>query len=88
VAALALIVVTVLLMKLGKPIKYTFYPAVLMLITTIGALIYQVRWQFIPEKNYLLAAIGVLLIVLAVIMTAEGIATARKLHRPPAEPKL
>ncbi|NIA07290.1 MAG: carbon starvation protein A [Actinobacteria bacterium] len=85
VAALALMVVTVLLMKLGKPAKYTFYPAMFMLITTMGALSYQVIWQFIPQRNYLLAAIGVLLIILAAIMTAEGISTARKLRRPVAE---
>ena len=80
VAALALIVVTVLLMKLGKPIRYTFYPALFMLITTIGALVYQVVWQFIPEGNKLLTAIGLLLIILAVIMTAEGIGTAMKIR--------
>ena len=83
VAALTLIVVTVLLMKLGKPIKYTFYPAILMLITTIGALIYQVIWQFIPKENYLLATIGVLLIILAAIMTFEAVGTARRLRRRP-----
>ena len=81
VAALALVVVTVLLMRLGKPIKYTFYPAMVMLITTIGALVYQVIWQFIPKENYLLAAIGVLLIILAAIMTFEAVGTARRLPR-------
>ena len=81
VAALALIVVTVLLLRLGKPAKYTFYPAVFMLITTIGALIYQIAWIFLPAKNWLLAGIGIILIVLAGVMTAAGIATGRKLRR-------
>ena len=79
VAALALIVVTVLLLRLGKPTKYTFYPAVFMLITTIGALAYQVICVFLPAGNWLLAGIGVVLTILAVVMTVEGISTARKL---------
>ena len=87
VAALALMVVTVLLIKLGKPCRYTLYPAIFMLVTTIGALIYQLGWQFIPgiksfwDSNLLLAAIGIVLIILAAIMTAEGIRTALKLKR-------
>ena len=79
VAALALMVVTVLLLRLGKPAKYTFYPAIFMLITTIGALAYQIIWVFLPVSNWLLAGIGVVLIILAVVMTVEGISTASKL---------
>ena len=40
--------------------------------------VYQVIWEFIPKQDYLLAAIGVVLIILAGIMTAEGITTARR----------
>ncbi|GAG25855.1 unnamed protein product, partial [marine sediment metagenome] len=80
VAALALLVVTVLLLHLGKPAKYTFYPTIFMLVTTIGALAYQVTCIFLPARNWLLAGIGIVLIILAGVMTAEGIATARKLR--------
>ncbi len=81
VAALALLVVTVLLMQLGKPSKYTLYPTVFMLLTTVGALVYQIGWVFLPDGKWLLAVIAVVLIVLAGVMTAEGIATGRKLRR-------
>jgi len=80
-AALVLIVVTVLLMRMGRSGRYTFYPAVFMLLTTIGALVYKIGYEFLPKKDYLLAAIGVILVVLAAVMTAEGIGTARKLRR-------
>ncbi len=80
VAALALMVVTMVLLKLGKSAKYTLYPAIVMLVTTIGALIYQVVWVFLLNGRWLLAGIGIVLIVLAGVMTAEGIATARKLR--------
>ena len=81
VAALALLVVTVLLLRLAKPAKYTFYPAIFMLLTTLGALAYQVVWDFIPNGKVLLAVIGIVLIILAGIMSADGISTARKLRR-------
>ncbi len=84
VAALALIVVTVLLLRLGKPAKYTFYPAVFMLVTTIGALVYQIFWVFLPARNWLLLSISIVMIILAVVMTADGIATVRKLPARPA----
>ena len=114
VAALALIVVTVLLVKLGKPCRYTLYPAIFMLVTTIGALLYLVGWNFIPktnllhnvelfgwksifgwkssfafkhlienfwDNNLLLVVIGVVLIILAGFMTAEGIRVALNLKK-------
>lgn len=90
VAALALLVVTVLLVSLGKPTVYTLYPAIFMLITTVGALVYQVVWKFIPkvqsfwDNNLLLAVIGIILIILAGFVTIEGIRTAIKLRRKPA----
>ncbi len=52
-----------------------------MLVTTIGALIYQVLWVFLLNRRWLLAGIGIVLIILAGVMTAEGIATFRKLRR-------
>ncbi len=81
VAALTLLVVTVLLMRLGKPAKYTLYPTIFMLVTSIGALIYQIVWIFLPAENWLLAGIGIVLIILAGVMTVEGIATGRKIRR-------
>ena len=81
VAALALIVVTVLLMRLGKPVKYTLYPAVFMLVTTVGALVYQIGWVFLPNRKWSLAGIGAVLIILAVVMTAEGIVVAKRLRQ-------
>ncbi len=81
VAALALLVVTVLLMRLGKPAKYTLYPTIFMLITSIGALVYQIVWTFLPAENWLLAGIGIILIVLAGVMIVEGITAGRKIRR-------
>ncbi len=72
VAALALIVVTVYLLALKKPIKYTLPPALFMLVTTIGALIYQLI-HFIPEEKYLLAVVSVALLILAFFVILEAL---------------
>jgi carbon starvation protein len=87
VAALTLIVVTVLLVKLGKPSRYTLYPAIFMLLTTISALIYLIGWQFAPQvkgfwdNNLLLVVVGIVLMILAGFMTVEGIRVALNLRK-------
>lgn len=77
VAALALLVVTIYLWAMKKPTKYTIYPGIFVLLTSVGALIYQVR-GFIKNQNYLLAIIGVILVILAIFMVREGVIVVRK----------
>jgi len=70
VAALALIVVTAWLLSHGKSIKFTFLPALLMLVTTIGALIYQII-GFLKEEEMILVFIAFALLGLAFYMLLE-----------------
>jgi len=77
VAALALLVVTIYLWSMKKPTKYTLYPGIFVLLTTSGALVYQVG-GFIRENNYLLAIIGVILLILALFMVREGLIVVQK----------
>jgi len=78
VAALALIIVTVYLSSLKKAIKYTLPPALFMLATTIGALIYQLI-HFIPQKKYLLSSVSIVLLILAFFVILEAVKVFR--HR-------
>lgn len=71
VASLALIVVTSYLVGVRRPKKFTLYPALFMLVTTLAALIYQ-GVNFFKSKSYLLGGISALLIVLAVIIVFES----------------
>lgn len=73
IAAVALMVCSTYLIAAGKPTKYTLYPAVFMIITTIGALAWQ-GYQFLtaPEPNYLLGATSIVLIALAIFVGTEG----------------
>jgi len=77
VAALALMVVTIYLWGMKQPTKYTIYPGIFVLLTTTGALIYQVK-GFIGNQNYLLAVIGLILLILAIFMVREGLMVVRK----------
>lgn len=71
VAALALIVVSSYLVAIKKPKKFTLYPAYFMLVTTLAALVYQ-GIKFFKEGSYLLAAISVFLIALALVIVYEA----------------
>lgn len=71
VAALALIVVSSYLVGIKRPKKYTVYPAIFMLLTTLGALFYQ-GYNFFKIKSYLLGCVSVILIILAAIIVFES----------------
>jgi carbon starvation protein len=76
VAALALIVVSAWLVGVGKPRKYTLIPAMFMLVTTVGALIYQ-AYDFLLVKgevwqNFFLGGLALLLCGLAAFIALEA----------------
>ncbi len=70
VAALALFVLTCWLLSRGKPTHMTLWPGLFMLITTVAALGFQAV-KYLKNKEILLFAISVLLILLAVFMVLE-----------------
>jgi carbon starvation protein len=69
-AALALIVLSAWLFCKNKRIRYTIIPAIFMLITTVGALVYQMI-RYWKEKDYILLGASFALIGLAVFMLSE-----------------
>jgi carbon starvation protein len=74
VAALALIVVSAYLIGVRKPGIYTIIPAIIMLITTIGALFYKMT-QFFGgggANNYVLGTISIILIILSIYVALEA----------------
>ena len=78
IAAVALFVVATWLMAAKKPTQYVLYPAIFMIITTIGALGWQ-AWRFFtaPEPNLFLGVTAVVLIGLAVFVGNEGMQALR-----------
>ena len=73
IAAVALFVVATWLMAVKKPTQYVLYPAIFMVITTIGALAWQAyRFFTAPQPNLFLGSTAVVLIGLAVFVGNEG----------------
>ncbi len=72
VAALGLMVISTYLLARKKPVEYTLYPAILMLVTTLGALAWQIQ-GFLRNGNHLLSTIGIVLVVLAVFLIVENV---------------
>ncbi len=85
IAALALLVLTVVLWQRGKPIIYTLVPCVFMLVTTLGALIYQGR-NFLASGKLALAIITAALLVLALLMVFDTIRTVAR-RRAAGQPR-
>jgi len=71
VAALALIFITAWLVSRGKPRWYTLGPAIFMLVTCCGALVYQ-GIGFWNQGKLLLAAISLALLILAGFLAWEA----------------
>jgi carbon starvation protein len=71
VAALALIVISAWLLSQNKKYGFVKIPAIFMLVTTIGALLFQLI-KFLRDKDFMLIIIDVILIFLALFMSWES----------------
>lgn len=73
-AALALLAITGWIMKQGKKSWETIIPLIFMFSVTLTALTFLIRSNIVGAKhNYVLAGIGILLFVLAILQILEGI---------------
>ncbi|MEX1258445.1 MAG: carbon starvation protein A [Gemmatimonadota bacterium] len=87
--ALTLLVLSTLLMKLGRPVIYTLAPLSFLLVMTIWALIFQLR-KFYDQGNYFLVGVDLIILGAAIWVALEALgalARARKegLDRKAAE---
>lgn len=71
VAGLALLTVSAYLISKKKPSKFTIYPAIFMLLTTISALTYQ-GYNFLVKGSFLLGSISFILVFLALIIVYDS----------------
>lgn len=80
VAGLALLTVSGYLIGVKKPSKYTLYPSIFMLLTTISALLYQ-GYNFLKKGSFLLGVISFILVILAltIVYDARKIFSKRKI---------
>ena len=83
IAGLTLVVVTVVLWRRRRPTLYTLLPAIFMLVTTMGALVYQGR-EFLSQGKPVLGAISIALLVLALLMVSDSLyRVLRQRSHPP-----
>jgi len=82
VAALALFVATTFLISKSKNGLYTLIPAIFMLITTVTAIILEIK-MFLPKGQILLSVIGFVLLILTFVLlidVAKAIFRRKPLH--------
>lgn len=80
IAALALLVLSVVLWRRRKPVVYTLIPFVFMLATTLGALVIN-GWSFIAARKIALAAISAALLLLALVMVVDSLLAVLRQRR-------
>jgi len=73
-AGLTLLLISVILVKLGRPSRYTMVPMVFVTATSFLAALYQL-WDLYKAGNYLLVAIDFLIIVAAIFVMLEATST-------------
>ena len=81
-ASLALIAVSVWLVKRGKNIWFTVIPAIFMMVTTLYSLVVLLLEKYIPKQNIMLSVVDVLLIILSIGVIAMAYKKWRELRKP------
>jgi carbon starvation protein len=86
IASLVLIVASLYLLTGNRRFGFTAVPAVIMLATTIGALVYK-TYSFITaeQPNILLATISLILIILAIFLAYTALATVIRIKKSTAD---
>ena len=79
-AGLTLLVITVMLVRRGRPTFYTLVPLVFLLLMTLAALLIQLK-GFYTDKNWFLLGLDVVVLVAAVLVTLECAAALRRHKR-------
>ena len=80
-ASLALIAVSVWLVKRGKNIWFTVIPAIFMMVTTLYSLVVLLLEKYLPKQNIMLSVADVLLIILSIGVIAMAYKKWRELRK-------
>ncbi len=83
-AGLTLLVVSVMLVKLMRPVWFTVIPLVFLLTMTILALLYQL-WEFFAAGNWLLVAMDIVILIAAIFVALEATSAFMRERRRAAQ---
>jgi len=79
-AGLTLLVITVMLIKLGRPAKYTMFPMIFVLITSSWAALIKLK-EFYLSENWLLFTIDLIVVITTVMVILEAASVISKLKK-------
>ncbi len=79
-AGLTLLVISVMLIKMGRPARYTLIPMVFVLITSAWAAVLKLI-EFYQDGNWLLVTIDVVVLVTSVLVALEAASVIAKFRR-------
>ena len=84
-AGLTLLVISVMLIKLGRPARYTLIPMIFVMLTSSWAAVLKlVEWYQV--KNWLLVAIDLVVLVATVMVILEAASVISRHRRSAASP--
>lgn len=84
-AGLTLLVITVMLIHLRRPMWYTLAPLCFLLVMTVSALVLQLR-IFYEQGNYFLLGLDIVVLVAAILVALECAAALKRHRALAAEP--
>ncbi|WP_182406506.1 carbon starvation protein A [Psychrobacter sp. GP33] len=76
-AALTLMVVTIILLRKGKPVWYTLAPLSFLLVMTVFALLIQLK-TFYVDGNWLLIIMDIIILIATILVTFESFSVLRR----------
>jgi carbon starvation protein len=79
-AGLTLLVISVMLIKLGRPAKYTLLPMIFVLITSSWAALIKLK-EFYLDKNWLLFTIDLIVVVTTFLVILEAASVISKFRK-------
>ena len=79
-AGLTLLVLSVMLMKYGRPARYTLLPMVFVLITSSWAALIKLK-EFYETENWLLVTIDVVVVITTFLVILEAASVISKIRR-------
>jgi carbon starvation protein len=83
-AGLTLLVITIMLVKRGRPAIYTLAPLVFLLVMTLYALLIQLK-SFYDKSDWFLLGLDLVVLVAALLVTLECAAALKRAFNAPPE---
>lgn len=79
-AGLTLLVITVMLVRFGRPMYFTLVPLIFLLVMTVAALIMQLK-TFYVQENWFLFGLDIVVLIAAILIALECAAVLNRIRK-------